>query len=92
MTPDPARVQAVFLMALDHPSPRGRAAALDRECGPDDELRRRVEALLVAHARPGGLLDRPIILSNEQVPAGRPRPMDPPGASDGVPDGPAPSR
>lgn len=69
--PDPARVQSVFLMVLDHPSPGDRAAVLDRECGADVELRRRVEALLLAHDQPGGLLDRPFLISDDR---GRPAP------------------
>jgi WD40 repeat protein/serine/threonine protein kinase len=59
MMTDPKRVQAVFLAAAEEPSPPGRAAVLDRECGPDAELRRRVEALLKAHDAPGSFLDRP---------------------------------
>jgi hypothetical protein len=68
MTPDPDRVQAIFLMALEHPLPEDRAAVLDRECKLDGELRRRVEALLIAHDRPGGQLDRPFVLSGDRIP------------------------
>jgi WD40 repeat protein/serine/threonine protein kinase len=59
MVTDPKRVQAVFLAAVADPSPAGRAAVLDRECGPDADLRRRVEALLKANDEPGSFLDRP---------------------------------
>jgi serine/threonine protein kinase len=59
MVTDPKRVQAVFLAAVADPSSAGRAAVLDRECGPDADLRRRVEALLQAHDEPGSFLDRP---------------------------------
>ena len=37
----------------------GRAAVLDRECGADAELRRRVETLLKAHEAPGSFLEPP---------------------------------
>jgi hypothetical protein len=59
MAIDPKRVQAIFLAAVADPSPSGRAAVLDRECGPDADLRRRVEALLKANDEPGSFLDRP---------------------------------
>ena len=42
MPVDPKRVQAVFLMAVEHRDPADRAAVLDRECATDLELRRRV--------------------------------------------------
>jgi WD40 repeat protein/serine/threonine protein kinase len=49
MTPDPERVQAVFLAAVDCHDLAERAAVLDAECSGDAELRRRVEALLAAN-------------------------------------------
>jgi serine/threonine protein kinase/WD40 repeat protein len=52
MPPDPKRVQAVFLAAVEQPDPAGRAAVLDRECSGDPELRGRVEALIRAHDLP----------------------------------------
>jgi hypothetical protein len=52
MPPDPKRVQAVFLAAVEQPDPAGRAAVLDRECSDDPELRGRVEALIRAHDLP----------------------------------------
>ena len=61
MTLDPGRVQAVFLAALDEETHAGRAAVLDRECEGDDELRHRVESLLIAHDQPDSFLDRPIL-------------------------------
>ena len=39
----------ILLDALDRPDPADRAAYLDRACGGDAELRRRIEALLDAH-------------------------------------------
>jgi hypothetical protein len=68
MTLDPGRVQAVFLAALEQETPADRGAVLDRECAADAELRRRVEALLVAHDQPDSLLDRPLIVHLEQRP------------------------
>ena len=45
MPTDPKLVQAVFLAAVEQPV-TDRPGLLDRECGADAELRRRVEALL----------------------------------------------
>jgi tetratricopeptide (TPR) repeat protein len=56
MPSDPNRVQAVFLAAVEQ-SGGDRNAYLDQECGPDAELRRRVEALLQAHDEPGSFLE-----------------------------------
>jgi hypothetical protein len=58
MPVDVQRVQAVFLLAAEAAD---RAAVLDRECGADAELRRRVTALLAAHDDPGSFLDKPAI-------------------------------
>ena len=49
MPPDPKRVQAVFVAAVECREPTDRAALLDAECSADAELRRRVEDLLSAH-------------------------------------------
>ena len=68
MPVDPERIQSIFLAAVEHVSPADRAAVLDRECGPDVELRRRVEALLHAHDDPDSRLDRPFV--GEAVPTG----------------------
>jgi WD40 repeat protein len=54
----PDQIKAVFLAALDTPTDR-RPAYLDRACGGDTEVRRRVEALLRAHDEPDRLLDHP---------------------------------
>ena len=71
---DPARVQAVFLAAVECHEPAARAGVLDRECATDAELRRRVEALLRACEEPNRLLDQPIVgpASNGFVPSARP--------------------
>ena len=55
---DSKRVQAIFLVAVEQAD---RAAILDRECGNDLELRRRVEALLKAHDEPASYLDQPAV-------------------------------
>ena len=47
MAEPPNDVRAVFLAALDCETPADRAACLDEKCGPDADLRRRVEALCV---------------------------------------------
>src|SRR5437763_269534 len=55
---DSKRVQAIFLAAVEQAD---RAAILDRECGNDLELRRRVEALLKANDEPASDLDQPAV-------------------------------
>ncbi|HKB37950.1 MAG TPA: serine/threonine-protein kinase, partial [Gemmataceae bacterium] len=59
MPVDPERVQAVFLAAAEQGSAAGRAAVLDRLCGPDAELRQRVDTLLRAHEAPESFLESP---------------------------------
>src|SRR4051794_15452372 len=59
MSPDPKRVEQVFAAALEAADPAARAELLDRECGGDAGLRRRVEELLAAHADAGSFLDGP---------------------------------
>jgi serine/threonine-protein kinase len=46
----------IFCDALELASPGERAAYLDRACGGDADLRRRVERLLEAHAEADGFL------------------------------------
>src|SRR5690349_19023715 len=59
MAVDPDRVQAAFLAVVELSDPDERAAALDCECGPDAELRRRAEALLRANDQSDEYLDGP---------------------------------
>jgi hypothetical protein len=58
---NPRRVQAVFLDAADYHDPMDRAAILDRECSADLELRRRLEALLLAHDKFTSFLNEPLV-------------------------------
>ena len=74
MTLHAGRVQAVFLAVLEQESLADRASIIDRECAADEELRRRVEALLVAHDNPDSLLNRPFVGFGEEVVATTPRP------------------
>ena len=60
MPPDPKRVQAVFLAAVECHEPADRAAVLDAQCAGDEELRRRVEALLCAHDQLDESLEMPM--------------------------------
>jgi hypothetical protein len=55
---DSLREMAVFTEAIKIPA-RDRAAFLDRACGDDEDLRRKVEALLRAHDRLGDFLEEP---------------------------------
>jgi eukaryotic-like serine/threonine-protein kinase len=47
----------IFIAALDMPTEAERAAFLAEACASDERLRRRVEALLRAHAEPDDILD-----------------------------------
>jgi len=58
MKSDSDRDVAIFTQALKEPL-QGRDAFLDRECGGDEDLRRKVEALLSAHDRVGNFLEEP---------------------------------
>ena len=58
MSNDADREIAVFSEAIKVP-PQKRAAFLDRACGGDETLRRKVEALLSAHERVGHFLEEP---------------------------------
>jgi eukaryotic-like serine/threonine-protein kinase len=54
---DPARAKALFLGALELPDPADRTGFLDRECGEDADLRRRVDQLLAAYDQPAAALE-----------------------------------
>ncbi len=58
MACQPERAREFFLDAVQIGSPEERSAFLDRSCGEDSDLRRRVEALIAAHERPESLLDK----------------------------------
>jgi len=58
MNDDAHREMALFTRAIKVP-PQARDAFLDAECGGDENLRRKVEALLQAHSRVGSFLEEP---------------------------------
>ena len=51
--------ESLFLAALDRPTASLRQAFLEKACGGDIALRRRVERLLLAHMETLGILDQP---------------------------------
>jgi len=58
MNHDPSRTEALFLAAAEIAGRRReRTAFLEVECGDDQALRRRVEALLASHEEAGEFLD-----------------------------------
>jgi serine/threonine protein kinase/tetratricopeptide (TPR) repeat protein len=59
MTNETAGIDSIFGEAIECASAEERAAYLDRACGGDVELRRRVEKLLDAHYRAGSFLESP---------------------------------
>ena len=58
MSDDPGRDVIVFTEALRFPAEE-RAAFLDHACAGDENLRRKVEALLRAHERVGDFMETP---------------------------------
>ncbi len=76
---DPRRVKALFNAALDLPDPTDRPAFVDRECGDDRELRRRLDDLLAAYDQPADALERPLVkdAGRTTAPEGGPIPAAP---------------
>jgi len=60
MSDDPGRDVVIFTEAVRFPAEE-RATFLDRACAGDENLRRKVEALLRAHERVGDFLETPSI-------------------------------
>jgi serine/threonine protein kinase/Tol biopolymer transport system component len=54
-------IKSIFADALEKESPEERTAYLDATCGKDTDLRRKVEALLVAYQKSDDVYDEPII-------------------------------
>lgn len=54
--------EAIFAAALEKTDVVERARYLDGACGDDQQLRRRIERLLAAHDRTGGMLDEGLAL------------------------------
>jgi serine/threonine protein kinase/tetratricopeptide (TPR) repeat protein len=61
MSPDPRKVQAIFLAAVAADAESDRQAILDSHCGNDTHLRNRVLDLLRTHELPDNALDTPIL-------------------------------
>ncbi len=57
----PSSVEGMFLQALQLTSPADREAFLDRNCKNEPDNRRRVTALLRAHADAGDFMESPIV-------------------------------
>jgi tetratricopeptide (TPR) repeat protein len=64
MPVDTLRLKELFVAAAELPA-ADRAGFLDRECGADAELRKRVAALLKAHDAPGSFLADPVPMPAE---------------------------
>lgn len=58
MKDDVSREMAIFLEVIKI-APQQRASFLDSACGGEEDLRRKVEALLKAHDRIGNFLEEP---------------------------------
>jgi eukaryotic-like serine/threonine-protein kinase len=67
---NPSQVEAIFFAALGEKTPAERAVYLDRACGDDVALRRRVERLLAAHPLAVDFLGRPAVDRNGIAPHG----------------------
>ena len=61
----PDSIEGLFLQALQQPDPADRAEFLSKSCGEDQDLMRRIKALLRAYDDAGSFLEEP---------AGGPRP------------------
>ena len=64
-----ARIESIFLAALEKSRPEERAAYLDEVCGDDRALRHRVERLLAAHLKAADFMEHPptdVILAVEK--------------------------
>jgi formylglycine-generating enzyme required for sulfatase activity/serine/threonine protein kinase len=61
--------ETIFANALKETDPTQRRAYLDQACAGNASLRREVEALLHAHEKAGGILDRPAVKQLEAGPA-----------------------
>src|SRR5215207_9383923 len=75
MNADPQKARSIFLEAVEQHAPDHWDPYLDAACGQDQELRRRVEVLLRAHAQANSLLDAPgpaLLQAVEEPPAERP--------------------
>jgi hypothetical protein len=52
--------RSIFAAALEIPDSAERSAYLDRMCGPDTQLRQRIEELLAAQEKLGSFLTPPL--------------------------------
>jgi serine/threonine protein kinase/Tol biopolymer transport system component len=77
MSVDPNQAKSIFLSAVEDCAPEDWGAFLEKACGGDADLRRRVEALLVAHQGKDRLFDDPQTGLVERV--GVSEPMETPG-------------
>jgi len=68
MAIDAQRVKELFGVALGFTDAPSRSAFLDRECGADADLRRRLDDLLAAHEHPESALERPLGAPAETAP------------------------
>jgi serine/threonine protein kinase/tetratricopeptide (TPR) repeat protein len=72
MPADLRRVKDVFAAAAELADPADRQALLDRECGENAELRRRVDMLLAAHDRSDAVVDHPLAFGTIDDPSDTP--------------------
>ncbi len=82
LTPDlsvsPNSIEGLFLQALQLPSPTDREAFVDQSCQSDPENRKRVLALLRAHANAGDFMENPAVdrPMNDKISLGFLKPSD----------------
>src|SRR5258707_10103389 len=55
--------ETIFGRVIEIAAPAERAAFLDQACGPDPELRRQLEKLVMDHFRAGDFLEQPALPS-----------------------------
>src|SRR4051812_14585692 len=64
------RIEAIFAAAIDVADEAERRRLVERTCGDDADLRRRVEELLADHAAAGSLLEAPAPAVRDLLAAG----------------------
>ena len=71
MAHDDTSFDSIFCGAIEIASAEERAAFIARACGPDEELRRRIERLVDAHFQAGSFLESPPASPTDSIDSSR---------------------
>ncbi len=72
-----AILKRLFVAAVEIDDPSQRQAMVDRECGDDVELRRRLDALLAAHDQSASIVQAPLAIVHSETAVRNPPPETP---------------